>query len=143
MKAARLIVSEKTGRWAVALRRELAGSSVRIQQTRSLPECIEELTARRGSLLALEATWTNLAKVLDVLGQMQRRFPLARAVVLADRSLDNTKWLLREAGALHVTCSPRLLAPVARLAQRHLTAAPQEQLPVTERMMASLPWSRV
>ncbi len=56
MMRAEVIACEKTGAWAVALRRCLEGIDVRIRETRSLADRWSELAARPASLLALEMT---------------------------------------------------------------------------------------
>ena len=52
--AARLLVCERTGRWAVALRRELAEVGVRVWESRTLDFCWNELAASPASFLVLE-----------------------------------------------------------------------------------------
>lgn len=141
MPPARIIVCEKTGRWAVALRREL-GAKPRVYETRSLPECWEELAASPASWLLLEATEANLDGLTLRLTELGRDFPEARAVVCADRSLAPCEWLLREAGAVHAVFSPRELVPVARMSKRHLAAVPLPPRSVRERVWERLPWSR-
>ena len=56
---AHLIVCEPSGRWAVALRREL-GPSARVFETRSVAECWERLARSPGSFVVVEATAGNL-----------------------------------------------------------------------------------
>ena len=51
---ARLIVCERTGRWAVALRRELADAGVRVWETRTLADCWNELAESPASFVVLE-----------------------------------------------------------------------------------------
>ena len=61
--AARLIVCERTGRWAVALRAELAGAGVRVWETRLLDDCWNEMAkspALPGNLM-LEVLKTGAA----------------------------------------------------------------------------------
>ena len=140
MQPARLIVCERMGQWAVALGRELAGSHVPMCHTRSLGECRDELADSPASLLALELSETNLPHILDQLEHVAARYPVARVVVLSARTMENYEWLLREMGAQHVASSPRQLAPVARLARRHLAEAPAAELTLSQQIMASLPW---
>ena len=45
---------ERTGRWAVALRRELAATGVRVWETRTLAGCREELEQSPASFVTLE-----------------------------------------------------------------------------------------
>ena len=142
--AARLIVCERTGRWAVALRRELDGMGVRAYETRSLAECFDELAQSPAGLAVVELTAAGVTALLRRLAQWQRDFPLARMAVVADRSLAGCEWLLREAGAVHFTCSPRQLGPLARLVRRHLAKAPSAPpASLSEQIWASLPWGKM
>ena len=76
----RVIVYERSGRWAAALREQLP-PEIALAETRSLGECSAELALSPGSVLALEVTERNLAAVVDLLGGLNRRDPLARALV--------------------------------------------------------------
>lgn len=62
-RPARLIVCERTGRWAVALRRELAGSGVRVHESRSIAECWQGLAESPAGFAVVELTGGNLASV--------------------------------------------------------------------------------
>ena len=137
---ARLIVCERTGRWAAALRRELVDSGVRVWETRTLDDCWSELALSPASFVVLELG----ADVAGLLGRMTRRagrFPAARLAVVADRSRADHQWLIREAGAVAFLCSPRKVGLLARLACRHLAQAPPLQQSLTERIWAGLPWA--
>ena len=136
---ARLIVCERSGRWAVALRRELGEAGVRVWETRTLPDCRDELLANPASFVVIELL-PNIGGLLRLLETQPRQFPLARLAVVAGRSLAAYEWLLREAGAVHFLCSPREVGVLARLACRHLAEVPQPQQSLTERIWASLPW---
>jgi hypothetical protein len=137
--AAKLIVCERTGRWAVALRRELADVGVRVWETRSLADCRDELVENPASFAVIELG-RNTAGLLRLLASQSRRFPAARLAVVADRSQADFEWLMREAGAVHFLCSPRQIGLLARLACRHLAQAPAPQQSLTERIWSSLPW---
>jgi hypothetical protein len=139
---ARLVVLERTGRWAVALRRELPVEGVVVQETRSVPECWDVLARHPASFVVAELTRSSAEALVDRMAWLERDFPLARVAVVADRSLAGWECWMREAGAVHFTVSSRELRPVARMAVRHLDAAPKPQLSVTERIRASLPWGR-
>jgi hypothetical protein len=139
---ARLLVCEKSGEWAAALRRsaaELAASHV-VGETRSLAECREALEAAPASMIVFEISLANLEMVLSWMVELDR-FPLARAIVVGGREIGPYEWLLREAGALHVALAKRSLRPVATLALRHLAAYPPEPTGIVERIFANLPWS--
>ena len=180
---ARLIVCERTGRWAVALRRELADAGVRVWETRTLAGCREELEQSPASFVALELTGDLLA-LLRFMVRQSHDFPAARlaavdsgewsvkngdwqargrgngtgtssqearevsAATAARRSprlplsaLPSTlAWVLREAGAVHFVDSIRRVAPLARLACRHLAQVPPPQQSLSERIWTNLPW---
>jgi hypothetical protein len=138
--AARLIVCERTGRWAVALRRELADVGVRIWETRTLADCRDELLANPASFAVIELG-PKVGGLLRLLASQPRQFPAARLAVVANRSQATYEWLIREAGAVHFVCSPRQVAVLARLACRHLAEAPPPQQSFAERIWASLPWA--
>lgn len=136
---ARLIVCERSGSWALALRRELT-AGFRIRPTRSLAETWETLEQAPASFLVLELTAGLAEALLARLLRLDREYPLARAAVVADRGLSAYEWLLRQAGAVHFACSPRRLAPLAAVARRHLAAAPQPDRDAVERIWSGLPW---
>jgi hypothetical protein len=136
---ARLIVCERTGRWAVALRRELAGAGVRVWETRTLADCRNELVESPASFVVVELG-RNVAGLLGLLARQPRQFPAARMAVVADRPLADYEWLMREAGAIHFLSSPRRVGRLARLACRHLAQVPPLPQTLTERIWSSLPW---
>lgn len=135
-----MIVCERDGGWAVALRRDLARPEVRVHETRSVDECWEMLTRWPASFVVVELTRANAAALVERMAWRERDFPLARVAVVADRALGSCERLMREAGAVHFTVSPRRLRPLGCLAMRHLDAAPDPQLSLTERIWARLPW---
>ena len=140
--AARLIICERQGTWALVFRRLLSGSGVPMVETRLLAECSEELTQWPHSMLVLELTQENAGPVFEMLINLQRDYPTARAILVAARSMRAYESLARELGALHFTTSPRLMMPVAGVVERHFARIPKPQLTITERLRASLPWSR-
>ncbi len=136
---ARLIVCERTGRWAVTLRRERDGADVRVHESRSIVECWQQLVESPAGFVVVELTRGNLASLLERLARLPREWPLARVAVVADRSLAKYEWLIREAGAVHFTSSPRQLGPLARAAQAHLDQAPAPPKALVEQIRADLP----
>jgi hypothetical protein len=138
--AAKLIVCERSGRWAVALRRELGEAGVRVWETRTLADCRDELLASPASFAVIELQ-PNVGGLLRLMETQPRQFPLARLAVVADRSLAAYEWVLRGAGAVHFLCSPRDVAVLAGLACRHLAEMPPPQQSLAERIWASLPWA--
>jgi len=137
---ARLIVCARQGDWAVGLRRELPGPGARIDEARSLPECWAMLARWPASLLVVELTRRNAPALVERMAWLGRDYPGARIAVVAERSLAPWEGLVREAGAVHVTVSPRRLGPLARLALRHLQAAPRRERSLAERIWDQLPW---
>jgi hypothetical protein len=137
---ARLLVCERTGRWAIALRRELSGAGVRVCETRTLADCWTELAESPASFVVLELD-RRVDRLLRLLARQPREFPLARLAVAADRSQARYEWLMREAGAVGFLASPRQVGPLAQLACRHLAQVPQPQQSLTERIWGSLPWA--
>jgi ActR/RegA family two-component response regulator len=138
---ARLIVCERTDRWAIALRRELTDAGVRVWETRTLFDCWNELAQSPASFVVLELG-ADVDGLLHRIARLSREYPMARAAVTADRSLAAYEWLMREAGAIHFVCSPRRVGLLARLACRHLAEAPQPQQDFAERIWANLPWGK-
>ncbi len=137
---ARLVVCESSGRWAVALGRELAGS-LRIHETRSIDHCWQALADAPASFAIVELTDVNADSLLERMLRLQRDLPLCRLVVVADRKLAGYQWLMREAGAVDFVASPRRLGPLADLARRHLDRAPEHQQSPIRQIWSSLPWS--
>lgn len=126
----------------MALRRELPVAGQRVYETRSVAECWEMLAGWPASFLLVELTRSGADVLLERMAWLERDFPAARAAVVAERSLSGCEWWMREAGAIHFTVSPRELGPLARLAVRHLDAAPRAPLTLTERIWADLPWGK-
>ena len=72
--AARLIVCERTGAWAVALRRELAALGVRVWETRSAAGCRVELLEHPASFVLLQA-FGDVVETLRCVARWTREFP--------------------------------------------------------------------
>ncbi len=120
-----VIVCERTLKWAAALRRHLPANA-RLRETRALGECAVELDAAPESFLVLELSESNLPRVLAFLAELARRWPRAAALVVAEPSLAEHQWLVREAGAVHFDVSPRAAAVWAELATSHFQQSPEQ-----------------
>ena len=117
--APQLIISEKTSRWSVALRRLLpAEKSVALCETRTLDACWAQTLKSPWSLVVLEVTWANVEQIAKELGRYQFRFPRVRTVVVGNRQLAAAEWLMREQGAIFVAFSTRHLTPLRRIFER-------------------------
>lgn len=136
---ARLMVCEHSGRWAASLRRELAESGIRVWETRTLSDCLDELLESPASFVVLEMV-ADCDKLIRFLSRQRREFPLARFAVVAGRVLASHEILAREAGAVYFMTSPRQGRILARLICRHLALAPASPIALTEQIWASLPW---
>jgi len=143
MPAARCILCERTGAWAVALRPPLQRTGHRLYETRSLATCGDEILASPASIVGVEVTGENLEQVVSWMCRLRTTFPAVRIIVLGRRGLDSCQWLLREAGAVHVVFSPRDVQGVVRVIQRHLGAAPDKGASERERVWQRLPWADV
>ncbi|MGD0383600.1 MAG: hypothetical protein ABSA77_08775 [Thermoguttaceae bacterium] len=141
-KPGRLVVCERTGRWAAALRGELSGAGLRVWETRSLTDCGTLLAESPASFAVLELSEKKIGEILDFIRNWQADFPLFCFAVVADRNLAYYKWFMHEAGAADFICSVRKIGAVARTACRHLAHAPPLPQSLTERIWANLPWGR-
>lgn len=137
-----VIVCERTGRWAVALRREL-GSELRMHETRSLTEAWGVLKRCPAAFVVVELTRTNADALLARLARTERDHPRARVAVVAGRELLNGQGLMREAGAVHFVVSARELTPLAHAIRRHCEQVPLPKRSLAEQVWAELPWGRV
>ena len=134
-----VIFCERTGAWAASLARHLEASLPQ-RHTRSLAECDEALTEHPASLVVLEITSANAERALAWLAELRDAFPRARAVLVAQRGLESFQWAARELGSEAFTTSPRELAPIAELIERHITSLPPPDRTFEEQVWASLPW---
>jgi hypothetical protein len=141
-KPARLVVCERTGRWALAVRRELADTGIRVWETRSLEDCASVLGESPASFLVLELSEMKIEETLDFARNWQAEFPLFRFAIVADRDLAPYKWLMHESGAAEFFCSVRKSGALARTACRHLAQVPSLPQSLSERIWANLPWGR-
>ena len=142
MSAPRIILCEKSSRWAIALRRALGADAPLLIETRSLAECGRELAARPASLIVVECTVENLEHAALAIADLAGRYPQCRVAGASAPALRPAEPLLREAGAISVVHSPRQARTLSRLAMRHLARAPQPVLSVREAILERLPWSR-
>ena len=146
-----LIVLERTGEWAVAIRRHLDELAVRLLETRSFDEFWLRMAEHPTALAAWELTESNIRLLTAALVRLQREFPRASAVILAGRRLAACESLVREAGAIHVIDSSRSLPELTEIVRRRASQSPvgpaRLQQPSGENAEAlaeiwtNLPWS--
>jgi hypothetical protein len=137
---ARVIVMEREGRWAAALRRAAGRRKLPLVETRSLEQVERELAEFPASAVVLEVGPDNVFARLRRLAQWRSRWGSACFVLAASPAMAAIEASLREAGAAHVEYSPRHLRALARLIRRHLGKAPLREIPLKEAVWARLPW---
>lgn len=121
------------------MRRGLA-REISLRETRSLAECEAELREAPESLLVVELSATNLGDLFDLLARVGAKYCWARLAVVAERSLAECEWAVREAGAIHFVTSPREAVELARLAERHAALVPRPKQSLAAQVWDSLPW---
>jgi len=136
-----IVVCEKTGRWAVAIRRALGGATG-LGETRSWTACLREARSRPGALVAVEITPENAEAACLRLTELSLNSPQISVIVLADRRLRPTEWVFREAGAVSVLFSPDELVRLRPLWQRFVDRLPVVQTPFREQVWSRLPWTQ-
>ena len=136
-----VVVYEKTGKWAAAIRRVLRPESG-LCETRSWPACLQELRARTAALVAVEVLPDNAEAVCRRLAELAKRSRHVHAILLADRSLQKVEWLLREAGAVHVLFSPRDIVRIRPMWERFGAQIPPSRMTFREHVWSRLPWAR-
>ncbi|HEY3395604.1 MAG TPA: hypothetical protein VGK58_23080 [Lacipirellulaceae bacterium] len=160
-----LLVCERTGRWAAALRvgiarqARISSRQPRIYEARSLEELAEGLETRPLGLALLEVHLSTLGKLLSWLADRSLRFPKVRFVALLDHALgiaesreikkrsgpsQDAVDALLEAGAADFAHSPRRLQHVFALAERQAAiAAGANRQPNPAQSIAGWAWSQL
>ena len=136
----RILVCEKTGQWAVALRRVLGDTDHPVHETRSLAECWAQLSQHPASLVVFELTAANVQAVVERLMDLTRRFRQARAVVVGVPEMEPFEVAARAAGAVGGAFSLLQLAPCGRMIERHLRSLPPPTGGLRESVRRRLPW---
>ncbi|MBL9091575.1 MAG: hypothetical protein JNL96_10145 [Planctomycetaceae bacterium] len=154
-----LLICERTGTWAVALKRVVRStaqqSTPRIIETRSLVECRKGFEGPSSAdfavaPLVVESTTGDLADLLDLLTVHVRRRPRVPRFVVGPLPSDDFELLLREAGAVDWIASPRGVGRIVQTLRRYdprgaaITVSLLEPpISLTDRLRASLPWRPV
>ena len=141
-----IIVMERTGQWATALRRELPDAAVRLIETRTLEECLRRLAEWPRGIAAIELAEERIEPQLAGLRRIERDCPEAQAIVLAPRELVAFADLLREAGAVHFVSSVRSLGAIAEMIHRRAARLAASEIPaggddLLAEVLADLPWA--
>ncbi len=137
----RLIVCEKTNRWATALRAALGRSPLQVVETRGLAGCATALADAPASLVAVEVTAANLDQAVEFVVQTGRRFPRVLVVALLTEETASAERLVQEAGAVDVIGSVLDAPRIVRVARRHYSLAPPAELGFVELVQQRMPWA--
>jgi hypothetical protein len=140
MSAPRLIICEKTSRWATALRRALSDNPVQIAEARSIALCELALAESPTSLVAIEITTANLSAVLELVSRIRIEFSQARIVALLAPELAPAEAIFREFGAIDVATWTHEAERIARLVRVYVDSAPRENLSMSELIAERMPW---
>lgn len=142
MSSAKVLICEVSGDWAALVRRDL--SEIVIIETRQIEELWTQLQESPRVVVAIELRSGREPELLTGLRRINREFPQALAVVLAQQHLRNWEDLCREAGAV-AFIGPRSVGDLVEIIRfRHRSeaawTADDEQLPLEDRILANLPW---
>jgi hypothetical protein len=135
-----LIVLERDGHWATALRLAISEPAVRLVEVRSWDECWRRLQEHPSALVAVELTDANIDAVVAALGRIERKFPQAAPLIFAERKLAPYRGVLCEAGALHFVTSPRELGGVNEILCRRSHFSVTDASNGLDEIVAELPW---
>lgn len=142
MPGARLIICEKTPRWALALRAADEESSLPLVETRSLTQCAAALVESPASIVLIEISEANFEAALALINRVRERPPLAHVIAaIAPESIAATG-LLQEAGAILVVTSTLEAAQAVALARRHFGQCPNDEgLDLRAWVAQRMPWA--
>jgi hypothetical protein len=136
----KFIVCERSGEWAVALRRCADDPAVSLGAARGLIDAGEQLASAPASFVVIELEPRNASQLPQAVARWVDRFPSARFAVVAKRPMADYEALMREAGAIDFVTSPRDLRGICLHARRHLALAAPAEPALREQLLARLPW---
>lgn len=139
-QAARVIVCEKTGSWATALRNLLPSAQISLCETRTLEECAARLRESPASLVVVELTAENCPGVCRWLTRQAEQFVGMRAVAVVTGDMRDADAVVRSAGAHHVVDSMARLEKLTRWIVRHIQQAPHSKSSVRQWTWSRMPW---
>ena len=149
-----LVVCERTGSWAEAIRQAAVRAgrgSISIVETRSPAECKRYLGACRattaGVPLVVELSLATAADFCELSAWHARRFGDAPLTVVVGRELADYEQVVREAGAKSFLSSPRdvrsCVAEYLRFRDDPSHVPIEDRRTLVERIRDSLPWRPV
>ena len=144
----RLIVCERTGKWASALCRTLPDQGRWIFQTRSLKQLRDAASSHPISLILIEVRTRNLLAAAEMFEQLRRSHPRCHLIAAAGNRYHGNRpatslaeWVLREIGVSQWIWSQRQIAIVCRLWSRHCRLHPPVEQTLRQQIVQGLPWS--
>lgn len=140
MTHASFVVFEKSGIWAADFRRHLVDHNIRVHESRSWDDCLQELASAPASLLALEVQIDNIAQAYQFLGNLSCNYGQARALLLANPSIKPYRWILREIGAVDILFSWQQVPRAVSLVVRHLSMYPSRDRSLRQQIVDRLSW---
>ncbi len=140
MQTARVIVCEKSGKWAAALSVLVPLPRSVICETRSLGECRVRLQESPASLIVVETTAENWLDVCRWLPLQTGQYAHMRAVIVAEPALRTAECLLRTAGAHHLVDSLEGLGGLSRWIAGHIDQAPRRRQSARHWTWSRMPW---
>lgn len=135
-----VVICERDGRWAAALRRHWPETLPPIREVRGLALCSQEELRRPENVFAVEATPSSAGELATWLRSLGSGNRSARIIVLSTVALRSWEWLWREAGAVHVVYRRRDMAEVVRMLQRQEHEFPTPPTSPSSELMSMLPW---
>jgi hypothetical protein len=142
-----ILVFERAGRWAAALRRHGLADRCRLIECRSLVELEEQMGLAPTPVVGLELIAERLDRLTEWIAGRQATFGSTVIIVFSDRNLRGYELLCREAGATHFVSSELDVLGLKTLVDRYLSlpafaTLDEAELSPTARILASLPWGR-
>lgn len=128
--AARLILCERTDRWAAVWRGLLDAQQLPFWEVRSLAEASARLREAPASVVAVACRADRIEPVCHWLRATTRAHAGTRAMVLAAPELRAADCVFRAAGAHLVLDDPLQLPLATHWVHRHLASVPRRELPL-------------
>jgi len=136
-----LIVCERTPRWAAAWRRML-GPQASVGEVRSLTQ-LDQLLGNDPTPIAVDASEFSGKSLLPAVARWSQAG--SPVVIVGSSGRLEDEFAYREAGAVHVLCSPRQIRSAAEILTRYRASTPTAkpaELPLEEAVYERLPWQR-
>lgn len=145
MTATTVVICEASGDWAALVRRNLPGATT-VVEIRTIDELWTPMREAPQAVVAMELRGERGWELLTSLRRLDRDFPEALPVVLAQRHLRSWEDLCREAGAVAFIASPRSIGDLLQIAggrgrSESEWTVDDQQLPLEDRILANLPWA--